>query len=109
MVMRYAKLTTAGSAPLFESWPQDFEHGDSWMLVSREGPIIGSARRAHHEQKTPPEPLHGIQGKVALDADRGEKTLAGLAQHQPRPDVWLALTARFLRWAGAANRPRSMA
>ncbi len=52
-----------------------------------EGEDVACENWSKHEQKTPPHALSGIQGKVALTAVRGDKTLAELAQqHDVHPN-----------------------
>jgi hypothetical protein len=44
-------------------------------------PDNGDSRRAGETMRTPPEPLTGLQAKVAPAAVKGDRTIAQLAEH----------------------------
>jgi len=62
-----------------ESRFRESEQDDKWNFCLTTA--IVAVNRRNHEQTTPPEPLTGLQGKVALAAVKGDRTIAQLAEH----------------------------
>src|SRR5580700_4598228 len=62
-----------------KSRPQKSGQDDKWNFCLTAA--INAVNRRDHEQTTPAEPLTGLQGKVALAAIKGDRTIAQLAEH----------------------------
>ena len=96
-----------------ETRPQESEQDDKWSYCLTAGTLC-PANQARHEQTSTPEPHTGFQGKVALAAINGEKTLSELAQlfdvHPNQNAQWKAqfqegASAVFGSWRHRAATP----